>query len=109
MNIYAPEVDQEGHRTGPHSHGVESELIEMDNFALDVMNELEKRNLTDVVDVIFLSDHGMTETHDERLVFLDDILGEEGWKGIARNEGPFFFLLLNIVVSLSPLGNKIGY
>lgn len=31
-------------------------------------------------------------THNERLVFLDDILGEEGWNGIERNEGAFYLL-----------------
>lgn len=31
-----------------------------------------------------------TDTHNERLVFLDDILGEEGFKGIRSNEGASF-------------------
>ncbi|KAK4700203.1 hypothetical protein P7C70_g6048, partial [Phenoliferia sp. Uapishka_3] len=87
MTVYAPEVDQQGHRTGPDSHGVDNELKEMDDFAKDIWATLAARNLTDVVDVIFVSDHGMTDTHNERLVFLDDILGEEGFKGIQSNEG----------------------
>ncbi|KAL8277172.1 hypothetical protein RQP46_010420 [Phenoliferia psychrophenolica] len=87
ITAYAPEVDQEGHRSGPHSHGVEGELKEMDDFAKEIWEVLAERNLTDVVDVVFVSDHGMTDTHNERLVFLDDILGEEGFKGIQSNEG----------------------
>lgn len=87
INAYAPEVDQQGHRTGPHSHEVERELKQMDDFAKRVFDGLAQRNLTDIVDVIFVSDHGMTDTHNERLVFLDDILGKEGFEGIASQEG----------------------
>lgn len=60
MNVYAPEVDQEGHRSGTHSHQLEGELTEMDDFAKSLFEELEKRNLTEIVDVVFVSDHGMT-------------------------------------------------
>lgn len=61
ITAYAPEVDQEGHRTGPHSAAINETLLEMDAFAAGLFSEIEKRNLTDVVDVIFVSDHGMTE------------------------------------------------
>lgn len=61
ITAYAPEVDQEGHRTGPHSAAINETLLEMDAFAKGLFVEIEKRNLTDVVDVIFVSDHGMTE------------------------------------------------
>lgn len=113
IQAYAPEVDQEGHRSGPHSHKVEETLAEMDQFAKDLFEVLEERNLTEIVDVVFVSDHGMTgeltssasdsrvqggsaltqnssrliETHNERIVFLDDILGENDFKLIERNEG----------------------
>lgn len=60
ITAYAPEVDQEGHRSGPHSHKVEQTLGSMDNFAREVYELLEERNLTEIVDVIFVSDHGMT-------------------------------------------------
>lgn len=53
-------MDQQGHRSGPHSGGVDDELREMDEFAKQIWDVLEKRNLTDVVDVVFVSDHGMT-------------------------------------------------
>lgn len=90
ITAYAPEVDQEGHRSGPASEGVEHQLIQMDNFAKGIYDLLEERNLTEIVDVIFVSDHGMTSTHNERLVFLDDILGKDGFEGIEHNEGLFF-------------------
>lgn len=47
-----------------------------------------------------------SDTHNERLVFLDDILGPEGFAGIKHNEGtcfpfPFIFPLLLIYEKLS--------
>ena len=57
---YAPDVDVEGHRTGAHSHEVEETIKEMDIFALEITEMLARRNLTEIVDVIFVSDHGMT-------------------------------------------------
>jgi predicted AlkP superfamily pyrophosphatase or phosphodiesterase len=84
--VYAPEVDQEGHRTGPDSDPLRDTLREADEFARDIYTLLEERNLTQIVDVVFVSDHGMTSTHNERVVFLDDILGDDFDK-IEHNEG----------------------
>lgn len=84
---YAPEVDQAGHTSGPTSETLEDSVSEMDHFAQRIMQLLEERNLTEIVDVIFLSDHGMAETKNEQLIFLDDILGEEGFAGITHQDG----------------------
>jgi len=37
--------------------------------------------------VVILSDDGMTSTHNERLIFLDDILGEDGYAAIEHRDG----------------------
>ncbi|GAA5991727.1 hypothetical protein JCM10908_001113 [Rhodotorula pacifica] len=87
MAVYAPEVDQAGHRSGPHSHPVDKTLREMDSFVKGISELIDKRNLTEIVDVIVVSDHGMAATSDDRLIFLDDILGEDGFKAITHNEG----------------------
>lgn len=59
MAVYAPEVDQAGHRSGPHSHSVDQTLLEMDSFVKGIFDSIDERNLTDIVDVIVVSDHGM--------------------------------------------------
>lgn len=59
MAVYAPEVDQAGHRSGPHSHQVDQTLLEMDSFVKGIFDSIDERNLTDIVDVIVVSDHGM--------------------------------------------------
>jgi predicted AlkP superfamily pyrophosphatase or phosphodiesterase len=45
------------------------------------------RNLTDIIDIVFVSDHGMTDTSNPELIYMDDILGEEGLKAIAHEDG----------------------
>lgn len=59
MTVYAPEVDQAGHKSGPHSHNVDKTLRAMDKFVKDVFDAIDRRNLTEIVDVIVVSDHGM--------------------------------------------------
>ena len=48
---------------------------------------IDERNLGGIVDLIFTSDHGMSSTADERVLYLDDMLGPEGFEGIASKEG----------------------
>lgn len=40
------------------------------------------------------ADQDRADTHNERLIFLDDILGKEGFEGISSNEGPSLLLFL---------------
>lgn len=55
-------------------------------FARDLHAAIEARNLTDIVDVVFVSDHGMTDTSHPELVYIDDILGD-GFTMIEHEDG----------------------
>jgi predicted AlkP superfamily pyrophosphatase or phosphodiesterase len=69
-------------------------LHTVDVFAKDLHDSLAARNLTDIVDIIFVSDHGMTETINGRsidMVYLDDILGEE-YNNIEHEDGQHYIL-----------------
>jgi predicted AlkP superfamily pyrophosphatase or phosphodiesterase len=55
------------------------------------------RNLTDIVDVVFVSDHGMTDTSHPELVYIDDILGEGGWQAVKHEDGRTLF---NRIISI---------
>jgi predicted AlkP superfamily pyrophosphatase or phosphodiesterase len=65
----------------------------VDAFARDVHSSLVTRNLTDIVDVVFVSDHGMTDTGHPELLYIDDILGEEGWEAVEHEDGGTFLTL----------------
>jgi predicted AlkP superfamily pyrophosphatase or phosphodiesterase len=84
---YEPSLDQAGHRTGPASKLVNKTLVEVDVFAKDLHTSLKARNLTDIVDIVFVSDHGMTDTSHPELIYMDDILGEEGLNDIEHEDG----------------------
>ncbi|TFK40742.1 Phosphodiest-domain-containing protein [Crucibulum laeve] len=84
---YEPSLDQAGHATGPNSDRVNKTLSYVDRFAKDVHKSLKARNLTDIVDIIFVSDHGMTDTSHPVLVYMDDILGLEGLRAIEHEDG----------------------
>lgn len=55
-------------------------------FARDLHDVLEARNLTDIFDVVFVSDHGMTDTSDPEWIYVDDILGD-GFSMIEHEDG----------------------
>ncbi|KAI0060321.1 Phosphodiest-domain-containing protein [Artomyces pyxidatus] len=84
---YEPSLDQAGHKTGPYSSLVNKTLIQVDRFAKDLHTALVTRNLTDIVDVVFVSDHGMTDTSHPTLVYMDEILGEKGWASVEHEDG----------------------
>ncbi|TYJ52671.1 hypothetical protein B9479_006720 [Cryptococcus floricola] len=83
---YFPEIDQAGHAHGPDSGEVGEALGLLDGMVGELVGGLEGRNLGGVVDVVIVSDHGMTRTSNDRLIFLDDILGE-GMKDIEHKDG----------------------
>ncbi|KAF8476639.1 Phosphodiest-domain-containing protein [Russula ochroleuca] len=84
---YEPSLDQAGHATGPYSQRVNDTLKYVDAFARDLHSSLVARNLSDIVDVVFVSDHGMTDTSHPELLYIDDILGEEGWQAVEHEDG----------------------
>jgi predicted AlkP superfamily pyrophosphatase or phosphodiesterase len=62
-------------------------LSQVDKFAKDIQESMATRNLTDIVDIIFVSDHGMTDTSHPTLVYIDDIIGQDGLDAIAHEDG----------------------
>lgn len=62
-------------------------LQEVDALAKAIHVSLRERNLAHIVDVIFVSDHGMTDTSNNRVVYLDDVMGEDHVAQIVHEEG----------------------
>ncbi|PVG02267.1 Phosphodiest-domain-containing protein [Serendipita vermifera] len=87
ITVYEPSLDSAGHLTGPSSDLVRTVLGQVDLFAKDIHQALLDRNLTHIVDVIYVSDHGMTDTSAQRVVYLDEIIGEEGVNDVLYEDG----------------------
>jgi len=61
-------------------------LTAVDLFAGNLTKALSERNLTHIVDVIFVSDHGMADTSHPIFLYVDDIIGQV-WEGVITKDG----------------------
>jgi predicted AlkP superfamily pyrophosphatase or phosphodiesterase len=86
---YVPNVDSHGHKFGPNSTEIRKTISQADSMVADIMAGLAQRNLTDVVNIVVLSDHGMATTSTERVIQLDDLIDynliehRDGWPSIG--------------------------
>ncbi len=71
---YVPNVDSDGHKYGPNSTEIRSTISDVDSMLANLMEGLHGRNLTEIVNVVVISDHGMATTSNTRLVQLDDLI-----------------------------------
>jgi hypothetical protein len=91
---YAPDVDSKTHSLGPNVTNVDiiTTLRQVDGFILGILKEIEVRNASSIVNVVLVSDHGMTTTSNDRLIYLEDLLGDslysqmqfwDGWPNVG--------------------------
>ncbi|MCJ1379751.1 ectonucleotide pyrophosphatase phosphodiesterase [Xylographa soralifera] len=72
--FYVPNVDAHGHLDGPNSTAIRTTIHDVDSMLHDLFAGLQERNLTDVVNVVVVSDHGMATTSIHRLIQLEDLI-----------------------------------
>ncbi|KAM6482928.1 Phosphodiest-domain-containing protein [Trichoderma sp. SZMC 28011] len=71
---YVPNVDSDGHKYGPNSTEIRSTIERVDTMMDQLFKGLDARNLTQIVNVIVVSDHGMATTDTTRLLQLEDLV-----------------------------------
>ncbi|KAI1080459.1 Phosphodiest-domain-containing protein [Whalleya microplaca] len=71
---YVPNVDADGHRYGPNSTEIRSTISAVDTMLDQLFHGLEARNLTNIVNVIIVSDHGMATTDVSRMIQIEDLV-----------------------------------
>ncbi|KAI5297109.1 Sterol 3-beta-glucosyltransferase, partial [Ascosphaera pollenicola] len=71
---YVPNVDAQGHKYGPNTTEVYDTIVKVDDMLAGLMKGLDDRNLTDIVNLVIVSDHGMATTSNKRLVQLEDLI-----------------------------------
>jgi predicted AlkP superfamily pyrophosphatase or phosphodiesterase len=102
---YVPDVDRDGHLYGPNSTEIRSTISSVDSMLGQLFSGLEQRNLTDIVNIVIVSDHGMATTSTSRLVQLDDIID---MSVIERTDGwPLYGLRPKNESDIEPLYNKL--
>lgn len=81
---YVPNVDVIGHKYGIAGKELKDELTHVDSLIGQLQSGIKERNLTEIVNLVVVSDHGMAPTSNDRLLYLDEILEMEN---IERLEG----------------------
>jgi predicted AlkP superfamily pyrophosphatase or phosphodiesterase len=71
---YVPNVDAMGHLAGPNSTEIRATIADVDSMLTLLTEGLFARNLTEIVNMVVVSDHGMATTSTSRLLQLDDII-----------------------------------
>jgi predicted AlkP superfamily pyrophosphatase or phosphodiesterase len=103
---YVPNVDSDGHLYGPNSTEIRATISGVDNMLEHIFTGLEERNLTHIVNVVVVSDHGMATTDTSRTIQLEDILDTsliehmDGW--------PLYGLRPKDPTNLQPIYDKLA-
>ncbi len=70
--LYFASPDFAGHESGTESDDLDSALEGIDNQIGRLVNRLDDEGLWPDVNLLIVSDHGMTNTDEDKVVFLDD-------------------------------------
>ena len=90
ITVYFHETDSFGHNYGPDSPEINLCIARHDSLIGRLNDGLAKIGMCDSVNVILLSDHGMTDIYPEKTIEVKNILHEDNYKHI--NDGPFFMV-----------------
>ena len=74
ITAYFSEVDQAGHANGPDSDAVRNAIVRVDGYLGRLLSGLDRRGLTDRVNIVVVSDHGMAAVDTDRIVVLDEYI-----------------------------------
>ncbi len=91
--LYFHDTDSYGHTYGPNSKEINQSISRVDSLIGYLQTSLKKIGIADSTNIIVLSDHGMTELSNKRIVFLDKIIDTE--KNQIIDSGPFAFINTN--------------
>jgi predicted AlkP superfamily pyrophosphatase or phosphodiesterase len=106
LTLYFSDVDHAGHRNSPDSPQVKTAVLEIDAIIGRLAQGLQTRDIFDRVNMIIVSDHGMTEVTSDRVIYLDDYIDLEkveviDWNPVvalrpgAMNENEIYEALTN--------------
>ncbi len=86
ITMYFDLTDGIGHRYGPISPEMDMAISSLDSTLGKLLSGLEEIQMRDSVNIILVSDHGMTEVHFEKIINVEEML--EGYQFASSNSGP---------------------
>ena len=75
--LYFSEPDHHGHMFGPDSYEVDDMIVQSDQLLGYIFEEIKKLSIKDQLNIIVLSDHGMSKVTQDKLIFLDEFIPED--------------------------------
>lgn len=73
-SLYFSLVDHAGHVSGPNSPETDLAVQRADSLLGYLLDRMDSQGLTDKINLIVLSDHGMAELSSEKVIFLDELI-----------------------------------
>jgi predicted AlkP superfamily pyrophosphatase or phosphodiesterase len=86
ITVYFEQVDTQTHQFGPDSKEASSVIKEIDSVIARLKGNFTKAGLKDSINLVVLSDHGMTNIDNKRIINIEEIIGDVSCKII--NTGP---------------------
>jgi predicted AlkP superfamily pyrophosphatase or phosphodiesterase len=80
--LYFSDVDDAGHRHGPYSPEVEAAVARVDSALGQLLDGIAGLPIADQVNLILVSDHGMSAQDTTRAEYLDDIVELKGVRSV---------------------------
>jgi predicted AlkP superfamily pyrophosphatase or phosphodiesterase len=74
ITAYFHDVDGAGHTFGPDAAETDSAIAKVDRAIGALVDGITRLGLSEVVNIIIVSDHGMAETSAERVIVLDELV-----------------------------------
>jgi predicted AlkP superfamily pyrophosphatase or phosphodiesterase len=83
--LYFSHVDSRGHSYGPNSAEVDQAVMNADSLIGYLWEKIDEIGLREHLNVILVSDHGMAELSEEKVIFLDDLVDMDSFEMIDVN------------------------
>jgi len=114
--MYFEEPDKQGHSYGPDSSQVKEAIENLDAMTAYFLEELERLGISEEVNIIILSDHGMEEVREKNKIPLAGLIDPNlkyEWRGGSpllqiwpEREGKLCFSLRSITTHFLHRSNK---
>ncbi|HKI79898.1 MAG TPA: alkaline phosphatase family protein [Ignavibacteriaceae bacterium] len=90
VTLYFDTTDLAGHDFGPESQKINNAIMYADSALGKLFEKLHEINMFDKVNIILVSDHGMTSVSNKRVVNVEEIL--KNYKITYQENGPFMLI-----------------
>lgn len=76
ITLYFHDTDSEGHKHGTRSRQIDSTIAVVDSLIGVIRKRIDEIGMRDSINIIILSDHGMTDIKKDGIINLKEIIGE---------------------------------